>query len=266
MVAEPARGPRLRRGACSNRRRRDKAETRLAPVVAGAASGWTQPRWGCGGDDDVTRGFANPGLNFGTPLAFGWHQAQRAFVFQPGVGTTSVPGIPQSFRVVNPAGVASIAVIPHHAAMPQSLSRVILHSVFSTKERFPCFEDKTFRAEVHAHLGGCAKSLDCLPIQIGGVSDHVHLLTTLPRELCIADFIKEVRRVSTNWIQERGAGWAQFHWQADTPLSRFESSVPKAVRDIEDQEEHHRATNFQEEYRALLRKHGQKWDEAYVWD
>ncbi len=151
--------------------------------------------------------------------------------------------------------------------MPQSLSRVILHSVFSTKNRFPYFEDKTFRAEVHAYLGGCAKSLECLPIQIGGVSDHVHLLTTLPRTLCIADLIKEVKRVSTNWIQKSGAGWAHFHWQAGYatfPVS--ESKVPKAVRYIEDQEEHHRVTTFQDEYRALLRKHGQKWDEAYVWD
>ena len=151
--------------------------------------------------------------------------------------------------------------------MPQSLSRVVLHTVFSTKDRFPFFQNAPFRADVDAYLGGCAKSLDCLPIQIGGVADHVHLLTTLPRTLCIADFVKEVKRVSTNWIQERGALWTKFHWQAGyATFSVSESNVPKAIHYIEAQEEHHRLTTFQDEYRALLTKHGQKWDETYVWD
>lgn len=67
--------------------------------------------------------------------------------------------------------------------MPQSLARVLIHTVFSTKSRQSAFEDSAFRSEVHAYLGGCAKALDCLPIQIGGVADHVHLLTTLSRTI-----------------------------------------------------------------------------------
>ncbi|MBN8422353.1 MAG: transposase [Verrucomicrobia bacterium] len=62
--------------------------------------------------------------------------------------------------------------------------------------------------------GRCAKTLDCLPIQIGGVADHVHLLTTLSRTLAIAEFVKEIKRISTGWIQERGCLFRQFHWQA----------------------------------------------------
>ncbi len=151
--------------------------------------------------------------------------------------------------------------------MPQSLARVILHTVFSTKDRFPFLQNPAHRAEVHAYLGGCAKSLDCLPIQIGGVSDHVHLLTTLPRTLAIADFIKEIKRVSTNWIHERGAEWTKFHWQAGYGVfSVSESQVPAVARYIEHQEEHHRVTSFQEEYRALLKKHGIAPDETYLWD
>lgn len=161
----------------------------------------------------------------------------------------------------------SITHEPLTATMPQSLSRVVIHTVFSTKGREPAFQNPAFRAEVHAYLGGCAKTLDCLPIQIGGVADHVHLLTTLPRTLCIADFVKEVKRVSTGWIQERGGLFAQFHWQAGYGcFSVSESMVPKVVRYIEGQEEHHRTITFQDEYRELLRRHGQKWEEQYVWD
>jgi putative transposase len=167
----------------------------------------------------------------------------------------------------NPNGVASIADLSTIVIMPQSISRVVIHTVFSTKGREPAFQNAACRSEVHAYLGGCAKTLDCLPIQIGGVADHVHLLTTLPRTLCIADFVKEVKRVSTGWIQERGGLFTQFHWQAGYDcFSVSESMVPKVVRYIEGQEEHHRVITFQDEYRELLRRHGQTWDEQYLWD
>ncbi len=151
--------------------------------------------------------------------------------------------------------------------MPPSLSRVTLHTVFSTKDRFAFFPNPAFRTDVHAYPGGCAKSLDCLPLQIGGVSDHVHLLTTLPRTLSIADMVKEIKRVSTNWIQERGGEWSKFHWQSGyATFSVSESNLPQVISYIENQVQHHRSTTFQDEYRALLAKHGQVWNETYVWD
>jgi len=151
--------------------------------------------------------------------------------------------------------------------MSQSLARVLIHTVFSTKGREPFFRDAAFRSEVHAYLGGCAKALDCLPLQIGGVADHVHLLTTLSRTLSMAEFVKEIKRVSTNWVQERGGMFHQFHWQAGYGcFSVSESKAQAVVRYITQQEEHHRKITFQDEYRELLRRHGQTWDEAYVWD
>jgi hypothetical protein len=54
--------------------------------------------------------------------------------------------------------------------MSQSLSSVVLHIVFSTKERFPFLSDEDVRRQVHAFLGGIAKNLNCPPILIGGVS------------------------------------------------------------------------------------------------
>jgi REP element-mobilizing transposase RayT len=154
-----------------------------------------------------------------------------------------------------------------NSRMPQSIARVLIHTVFSTKGRESAFHDPAFRSEVQAYLGGCAKTLDCLPIQIGGVADYVHLLTTLSRTLAIAEFVKEIKRVSTNWIQKRGGLFGQFHWQAGYGcFSVSESNLSAVSRYISRQEEHHRKITFQEEYRELLRRHGQTWDEAYVWD
>ncbi|MBB5037039.1 transposase [Prosthecobacter dejongeii] len=151
--------------------------------------------------------------------------------------------------------------------MPQSLARVVIHTVFSTQGREPVFQNTAFRDELHAYLGGCAKTLDCLPLQIGGVEDHVHLLTTLSRTITIADFVKEVKRVSTAWIQTRGGLFRKFHWQAGYGcFSVSESKVPAVIQYILGQAEHHRQHTFQEELRSILSAHGQAWDERYVWD
>ena len=62
--------------------------------------------------------------------------------------------------------------------MPQSLSKILIHTIFSTKNRKPYLRDTEFRRQLHSYLAGTAKSLGCQPIRIGGVSDHVHLLTS----------------------------------------------------------------------------------------
>ena len=98
--------------------------------------------------------------------------------------------------------------------MPQSLANVVIRTVFSTKHRTPFLRDRRIRDEMHRHLGGVAKNLDCQPLLVGGPADHVHLLTTLSRIRTIAEFVKETKRVSANWIQERDDSYRRFHWQA----------------------------------------------------
>jgi REP element-mobilizing transposase RayT len=151
--------------------------------------------------------------------------------------------------------------------MPQSFARIVIHTVFSTKQRVSCFQDRAFREEAHAFVGGCAKALGCLPIEIGGVSDHVHLLTTLARTTSVAEFVKETKRVSSNWIQQRGGMWSKFHWQAGyASFSVSESNIGPVRQYIVDQERHHRNRSFQDEFREFLREHEETWDERYVWD
>jgi len=150
--------------------------------------------------------------------------------------------------------------------MAQSLSRILIHTVFSTKDRVPFLRDPGFREQMHSYLGGCAKSAGCPPIRIGGVDDHVHLLTTLSRTLAVAEFVKEIKRNSSLWAKGKERG-GDFAWQAGYGcFSVSESLVSSVSRYVEKQEDHHRVMTFQEEYRELLRRHGEEWDERYVWD
>jgi REP element-mobilizing transposase RayT len=151
--------------------------------------------------------------------------------------------------------------------MAQSLSSVFLHIVFSTKERFPFLSDQDVRRQVHAFLGGIAKKLNCPPLLIGGVSDHVHILIQMGRSVSQADLVKELKRGSNLWIKERFPDIPKFAWQAGYGAFSVSASNVETVRTyIANQLEHHAKISFQDEFRAFLEKHGVAFDERYVWD
>ena len=102
---------------------------------------------------------------------------------------------------------------------------------------------------------------------MGGVEDHVHILARFGRTITQADWVKELKRVSNEWIKEQGRDYADFQWQGGySDFSVSQSNVDRVVKYIADQEEHHRKLTFQDELRTLLRKHEIEWDERYVWD
>ena len=150
--------------------------------------------------------------------------------------------------------------------MPQSLSAVYIHLVFSTKERRPFLRNKTIRNSLHSYLGGISKKLECAPIITGGMEDHVHLLARFGRTITQAEWVKELKRVSNLWLKEQYS-IRDFEWQggyADSSVSA--SNLEYVKKYITNQEQHHRKMNFQEELRTLLRRYQVEWDERYIWD
>jgi REP element-mobilizing transposase RayT len=138
----------------------------------------------------------------------------------------------------------------------EPLSAVYIHLVFSTKERRPFLRDKTAREALHAYLGGISKQLDCPPLLVGGMEDHVHLLCRFARTITQAEWVKELKRVSNAWLKERGRDYADFEWQGGyADFSASQSNLEAVKQYIATQEEHHRKVSFQDELRALLRKH-----------
>jgi REP element-mobilizing transposase RayT len=151
--------------------------------------------------------------------------------------------------------------------MPQSLSAVYIHLVFSTKERRPSLRDKPLREAMHSYLGGISKQLECPPIRVGGVEDHIHILARFGRTITQADWVKELKRASNLWIKEQGKEFADFQWQGGyADFSASASNLDQVREYIEKQGEHHRKLTFQDELRAMLRKHEIEFDERYVWD
>lgn len=158
--------------------------------------------------------------------------------------------------------------------MPQSFAASYQYLVFSTKQRVPFLRDKMLRTELHAYIGSISKQLECAPLIVGGVADHVHILARLGRTITLADWSKEIKRMSTAWLKKHAPvptmtplPLKDFSWQAGYGVFSVSQSNAEAVHEyISRQEEHHRTVTFQDEYRMLLRKHNIEWDERYVWD
>lgn len=150
--------------------------------------------------------------------------------------------------------------------MPQSLSQVILHVVFSTKERRPWL-DARIRPRLHAYLATMCRDCGCEAYRVGGVADHVHLAARLARTMSQSDLLERIKTNSSAWIKTQGTQYQLFHWQGGYgDFSIGWSQLEDLVHYIERQEQHHHKLTFQEEFRALLNKYHVKYDERYVWD
>ncbi len=150
------------------------------------------------------------------------------------------------------------------AHMPQSLAKILLHTVFSTKERRPLLRDPELRNELHHYIGGILNQLDCPPVIVGGTEDHLHFLVCLSRTCEVAEMVKEVKRGSSLWLKDRVRDFA---WQGGYGVFSIGFSQIEPVRRyIDGQEEHHRKHSFQDELRALLKRYQIGFDERHLWD
>jgi putative transposase len=151
--------------------------------------------------------------------------------------------------------------------MAQSLSKILLHIIFSTKDRYPFLKDPETRSRVHAYMAGICQQQNSPALLIGGLADHVHLLCQLSRTCCMADLVKETKRSSSLWIEEKEGMLEKFAWQGGYgAFSIGQSQVDEVSRYISCQEAHHHHLSFQDEYRQFLSRYKIEYDESYVWD
>ncbi len=149
--------------------------------------------------------------------------------------------------------------------MPQSLSKIWTHMIFSTKDCYAFLTDETIRREMHAYLASILKARNCPTYIVGGVADHVHALFVLSKNHSIAEMVYETKRSSSKWAKTQGL--RKFHWQSGYgAFSVSESNVEAVKKYIERQEQHHRRRTFEEEFREFLQRYNVDYDERYVWD
>ena len=150
--------------------------------------------------------------------------------------------------------------------MPQSLAKVYLHLIFSTKHRERVLTDAV-RSDLHSYMGGILNQLGCAPIEINSEPDHVHLFFLQSRTETISNVVGQVKKSSNDWLRVRGDEYAEFFWQGGYGVFSVSQSAVEEVREyIRNQREHHSKLSFQDEYRAFLRRYQVECDERYVWE
>jgi putative transposase len=132
------------------------------------------------------------------------------------------------------------------------------HAVWSTRFRTPWIVPDIER-RIHGFLHGIAKDLDCYPIAINGMPDHVHILVRYPSALSNADLLMHLKGRSSKWIHQTFPALHDFAWQEG--YGGFTVSKPSVIeveRYIHGQKDHHKAMPFETEFLAMLRRTG--WD------
>ncbi|HAF03544.1 MAG TPA: IS200/IS605 family transposase [Spartobacteria bacterium] len=145
-----------------------------------------------------------------------------------------------------------------------SFNSCLIHCVWSTKNREPLLTSD-LRDRLWPYLGGIAKQNKMNALAIGGASDHVHILISLPATLSVAKAVQLLKGNSSKWIHETFPKLRGFEWQEGYgAFSISISGVDETVAYIRNQEEHHRRRSFREEVMAMLRKHDADYDEALL--
>ena len=151
--------------------------------------------------------------------------------------------------------------------MSQSLVKNLVHLVYSTKNRMKWIPE-TCRESLWSYQAGIFSQWDSPAIIIGGIDDHVHCLFSLSKNYALKSIVEEVKKGSSKWMKTPdGSNNRDFAWQAGYGAFSVSQSNEAAVKKyIHYQAHHHQKMSFQDELRALFRKHGIEFDERYLWD
>ncbi len=150
--------------------------------------------------------------------------------------------------------------------MSQSLVKFYVHIVFHTKNNIYKIRKNEW-SDLYAYMGSIIKDNDSIPIKIGGVEDHVHILCLLSKNITIVKLVEQVKKHSSRWIKTKGPYYSNFKWQRGYgAFSVSKSEVQDKIRYIENQEEHHNKVSYREELIRLLKKADLDYDERYLWN
>ncbi len=150
--------------------------------------------------------------------------------------------------------------------MSQSLSKILIHVVFSTKNRRELISIELMK-DLHAYLAGACRAQGSEAKRIGGTENHIHMACSLPRTLTVSKLLEEIKKSSSQWMKTQDPKNTAFAWQAGYGVfSLGQSQLEALVRYIERQREHHKNMTYKEELLKLLHKYGVQHDEKYLWD
>ena len=150
--------------------------------------------------------------------------------------------------------------------MPQSLSKLYVHLVFSTKHQQKLI-DPGIEQELHPYMAKLFRECDSPSLAINSHWNHIHNFFLLSRKFTISQIVEIVKKASSKWIKTKGKKYHAFYWQNGYGAFSVSDSHINAVKNyISIQKQHHQVKSFKDEYIALLKEYNIDYDERYLWE
>jgi len=150
--------------------------------------------------------------------------------------------------------------------MAQTLVSLYVHIIFSTKNRINIIQPEV-EPGLFAYMGGIANNNKSKLLAAGGTENHVPLLASLSKNICLSEFVGDIKRDSSVWIKTQGSLYRKFHWQDGYgAFSVGYTQIDSVKRYIARQKEHHARVSFEDEFRYFLKKYKVEYDERFIWD
>jgi len=148
--------------------------------------------------------------------------------------------------------------------MPNTFSQLLIHVVFSVKDRKPFLNDK-IQNEIYKYFVGIGNNHNFKLISAGGTVDHVHILLSLKPDLKLSKCLQLIKGGSSKWIHDNFLEMKSFSWQVGYAAFSVSKSQENIVKNyIIKQKEHHKKISFEEEYRKLLKLNNINYEEKYL--
>ena len=150
--------------------------------------------------------------------------------------------------------------------MANTLVKMNVHIVFHVKSTGIKMRTEDLE-RIFSYIGGIINGIDGIPMEVGGVENHIHILTTLPKDMSLSDFVRIIKTDSSRWIKKIDDYYSRFSWQVGYGAFSVSSSVvDRTANYIRNQSRHHKRRTFRDEYKLFLEAYGVEYDERYAFD
>ena len=150
--------------------------------------------------------------------------------------------------------------------MANSMVKIDVHLIFHIKTTSVQMNTGDLQ-QIFAYIGGVLKEYGGIPFIVGGITDHVHILSSLPQNMTISEMARITKANSSRWIKTLSPIYSKFAWQNGYgAFSVSPSLLDKTILYIKNQERHHRTKSFQDEYKAFLEAYQIPYDEKYLFN
>ena len=148
--------------------------------------------------------------------------------------------------------------------MANTYTKLNIHIVFHVKHTGITIRKVDLR-QVFAYIGGIIQNIGGYPITVGGITNHIHILATMPKTMSVSEFVQKIKANSSKWIKTVDEYYETFAWQEGYGAFCVSPSLlKKTIHYIETQEQHHHEESVRDEFKRFLIDNGIEFDERYL--